>query len=303
MGSARLLPARCSATQPSGAGVAAALTPSWGWLRGTPTGTPVLEGPGLPHGKRASAAAQNHVQATGRGAGGSRIAPRRKEGWGEWWPSDGQLATRMGSSPPAACHSSETFGCQPQSLGIGILEPISRDKKHLSSKSGWFLTGLAHGRTTPGPELMLWHPECPPDAQVSEQGGPGSCTEGLVGWQDSKPPRCNQGTSESCSEQRLEHRPQSPSPSVSQKHHSGLPDEHATPKQAVLTQPQSRLCWPRAAMHRAGHRHSAGQASPKAEPQSPQHPNSPAGSAQPFALGTRLEDAGQCKVKLCPSPL
>lgn len=158
MGRAQLLPAQCSVTQPSRAGVAAALTPSWGWLRGTSTGTPVLEGPGLPHGKRASAAAQNHVQATGRGAGGSRTALRRKEGWGERWPSDGQLATRMGSSPPAACHSSETFGCEPQSLGIGILEPISRDKKHLSSKSGWFLTGLAHGRTTPGPELMLWHP-------------------------------------------------------------------------------------------------------------------------------------------------
>lgn len=181
--------------------------------------------------------------------------PAQKGGVGEWWPSDGQVATRMGSSPPAACHSSETFGCEPQSLGIGLLEPISRDKKKLSSKSGWFLTGLAHGRTTPGPEAMLWHPECP-DAQVSEQGGAGSCTEGLVRWQDSKPPRCNQGTGEFCSERRLEQRPQSPSPSVPQEHHPGLPDEHGTHKQAVLTQPQSRLCSPSAARHRAAARRS-----------------------------------------------
>lgn len=233
MGSARLLPAQCSATQPSGAGVAAALTPSWGWLHGTPTGNPVLEGPGLPHGKRASAAAQNHVQATGRGAGGSRTAPRRKEGWGEWWPSDGQLATRMGASPPAACHSSETFGCEPQSLGIGILEPISRDKKHLSSESGWFLTGLAHGRTTPGPELMLWHSECPSMRRSPSRGGLGAAQRGWWGGRTQSHPAATKG-------------PASPAPSKgwSTGPRAPRPASHRNTTQAsqTSTQPQSRLC-------------------------------------------------------------
>lgn len=209
----------------------------------------------------------------------------------------------MGSSPPAACHSSETFGCEPQSLGIGILEPISRDKKHLSSESGWFLTGLAHGRTTPGPELMLWHSECPSMRRSPSRGGLGAAQRGWWGGRTQSHPAATKGPASPAPSKGWSTGPRAPRPASHRNTTQASQTSTQPQRQAVLTQPQSRLCWPRAAMHRAGHRHSAGQARPKAEPQSPQHPNSPAGSAQPFALGTRLEDAGQCKVKLCPSPL
>lgn len=72
-------------------------------------------------------AAPPHAERKGRRTGDPLMASRQP---------------RMGSSLPAACHPSKTFGCEPQSLGVGILEPISRDKKNLSSRSGWFFTGL-----------------------------------------------------------------------------------------------------------------------------------------------------------------
>lgn len=130
--------------------MAAALTPSGGWLRGTPTGTPVLEGLGLPHGERASAAAQNHVQVTRQG----QHAPPRRGQQGDSFLSfhQGLRWTQAGghgdlvpvpehtASPGAHCDVLHcgTQGGNRSLWGSGSVSP----QKSIQSKEGLMLDRL-----------------------------------------------------------------------------------------------------------------------------------------------------------------
>lgn len=151
-----------------------------------------------------------------------------------------------------------------------------------------------------------------PDAQLSEQGGPGGCT---AGWQN---PAVTKGPASPAPSEGWSRGPRSPSPSVSRERHSGLPEEHKTQKQAVLAQRCDASCsstrltgtpqatarperrWRGAAGTNIAPRAAALPNEDRPKPLST--PNSPAGSAQPSALGTPLEDDRQCKAKLCPCP-